>query len=53
MIALIFCVALFSRYLPFLLGPQIVPGSLFLHRPLVGLQSVIVVFPDHTHLLFL
>ena len=26
---------------------------LFLNVPLVGLQFVIVVFPDHTHLLFL
>ena len=36
------------------MGPQIVPplGSHVLHRPWVGLQSVIVVFPDHTHLLF-
>ena len=35
------------------MGPQIVPppGSHVLHRP-VGLQSVIVVFSDHTHLLF-
>ena len=58
LIVLIFCVALFSRYLPFcsimLMGPQIVPpqGSHFLHRKWVGLQSVIVVFPDQTHLLF-
>ena len=37
------------------MGPQIVPplGSHVLHRPWVGLQSVIVVFPDHTHLLFI
>ena len=36
------------------MGPQIVPppGLHVLHRPCVGLQSVIVVFPDHTHLLF-
>ena len=34
------------------MGPQIVPGSHVLHRPWVGLQSVIVVFPDHSHLLF-
>ena len=36
------------------MGRQIVPppGSHVLHRPWVGLQSVIVVFPDHTHLLF-
>ena len=36
------------------MGPQIVPptGSHVLHRPWVGLQNVIVVFPDHTHLLF-
>ena len=32
--------------------PQIVPGLNVLHRPWVGLQSVIVFFPDHTHLLF-
>ena len=36
------------------MGPQIVPppGSHVLHTPWVGLQSVIVVFPDHTHLPF-
>ena len=36
------------------MGPQIVPplGSQVLHRLWVGLQSVIVVFPDLTHLLF-
>ena len=59
LIALIFCVALFSRYLPFCSNyahgatncPA--PGFTFLHRPWVGLQSVIVVFLDHTHLLFL
>ena len=36
------------------MGPQIVPplSSHVLHRLWVGLQSVIVVFPDHTHLLF-
>ena len=36
------------------MGPQIVPppGSRVLHRPWVGLQSVIVVFPALTHLLF-
>ena len=36
------------------MGPQIDPplGSHFLHRLLVGLQSVIVVFPDQTQLLF-
>ena len=34
---------------------QIVPplGSHALHRPWAGLQSVIVVCPDHTNLLFL
>ena len=60
LIALIFCVGLSSRYIFFFfvqimpMGPQIVPplGSHVLHRPWVGLQSVIVVFPDHTHLLF-
>ena len=31
-------------------GPH--PGSHVLYRPSVGLQSVIVVFPDHTCLLF-
>ena len=37
------------------MGPQIVPplGSHVLHRLWIDLQSVIVVFPDHTHLLFL
>ena len=37
------------------MGPQIFPpiGSHVVHRPWVGLQSVIVVFPDHTHLFFL
>ena len=55
---LIFCVALFSRYLPFLFklcpwGHKLSPlGSHVLHRPRVSLQSVTVVFPDHTHLLF-
>ena len=36
------------------MGPQIVPplGSHVLHRQWVGLQSVIVIFPGHTHLLF-
>ena len=36
------------------MGPHIVPppGSHVLHRPRVGLQSVNVVFSDHTHLLF-
>ena len=36
------------------MGPQTVPppGSHVLHRPGVGLQSVIMVLPDHTHLLF-
>ena len=36
------------------MGQQIVPppGSHVLHRPWVGLQSVIVAFLDHTHLLF-
>ena len=60
LIALIFCVGLSSRYFSFLvqimpMRPQIVPplDSHVLHRPWVGLQSVIVVFPDHTHLLFL
>ena len=44
--------AFFVQIMP--MGPQIVPplGSHVLHRPLVGLQSVIVVFSDHTHLLF-
>ena len=32
--------------------PQIVSGSHVLHRPWFGLQSVIVVSPDTTHLLF-
>ena len=57
LIALLFCVALFSIYLPFFdqiihMGTQIVPppGSHVLHMPWVGLQSVIVVSPDHTHL---
>ena len=59
LIALIFCKGLFSRYFSFCSNyaheatncpPQ---GSHVLHRPWVGLQSVIVVFPDHTHLLFL
>ena len=27
-------------------------GSHVLYRPWVGMQSVIVVFPDHTHLFF-
>ena len=60
LIALIFCVGLSSRYFFFFvqtmpIGPLIVPslGSHILHRPWVGLQSVIVVFSDHTHLLFL
>ena len=59
LIALIICVGFFSRYIFYVqimpMGPQIVPplGSHVLHRPWVGLQSVIVVFPDHTHLLFL
>ena len=60
LIAFIFCVGLSSRYFSFLfkimpMWPQIVPplGSHVLHRPWVGLQSAIVVFPDHTHLLFL
>ena len=59
LIAVIFCVELSSRYFFFFvqimpMGPQIVPhlGSHVLHRSWVGLQSVIVVFPDHTHLLF-
>ena len=58
LIALIFCVGLSSRYFLFAqimpMGPQIVPslGSYVLHRPWVDLQSVILVFPDHTHLLF-
>ena len=36
------------------IGPQNVPplASHDIHRLWVGLQSVIVVFPDHTHLLF-
>ena len=36
------------------MGPQIVPplGSYDLHRQRVGMQSVIVVFPDDSHLLF-
>ena len=57
LIALIFCVALFSRYWPFCSnyahGATNCPASPFtcLHRPWVGLQNVIVVFPDHTHLL--
>ena len=60
LIALIFCVGLSSRYFSFLfkllpMGPQIVPplDSHVLHRLWVGLQSVVVVFSDHTHLLFL
>ena len=60
LIALIFCVGLSSRYFFFFvqimpMGPQIVPplGSHVLHRLWVGLQSVIVVFSEHTHLLFL
>ena len=59
LIALIFCVGLSSRYFLFAeimpMGPQIVPplGSHVLHRPWVDLQSVILVFPDHTHFLFL
>ena len=59
LIALIFCIKLSSRYFFFFvqimpMGPQIVPtlGSHVLHRTWVGLQSVIVLFPDHTHLLF-
>ena len=37
------------------MGQQIIPppGSHVLHRPWVGRQSVIMVFPDHTHLLFI
>ena len=60
LIALKFCIGLSSRYFFFFVqimpsGPQIIPplGSHILHRPLVGLQSVIVVLPDHTHLFFL
>ena len=60
LIALIFCVGLSGRYFSFFvqtmpMGPQIVPplGSCVLYRPWVGLQSVIVVFPKHTLLLFL
>ena len=59
LIALIFCVVLFSRYFLFAqimpMGPQTVPplGSHILHRPWVDLQSVILVLSDHTHLLFL
>ena len=36
------------------MGPQIAPpvDPHVLHRTWVGLQSVIMVFPDHTHLLF-
>ena len=36
------------------MGPHIAPplDSHVLHRPWVGLQGEIVVFPDHTHLLF-
>ena len=36
------------------IGPQIVPplGSHVLHMPWVGLQSVILVFPGHTHCIF-
>ena len=59
LIALIFCVGLSSRYFSFLfkfmpMGSQIVPplGSHVSHRLWIGLQSVSVVFPDHTHLLF-
>ena len=58
LIALVFCVALFSRYLPFCSNyaheatNYPAPSSHVLHRPWVGLQCVIVVFPDHTHLLF-
>ena len=57
LITLIFCVALssmpfFGQIMP--MGPQIVPplGSHVFHRPRVGLQIVIVLFPDHIHLLF-
>ena len=46
LIALIFCV-LFAP------PPPPPPRFTCLHRPWVGLQSVIVVFLDHTHLLFL
>ena len=58
LIAVIFCVGLSSRYFFFVqiipTGPQIAPPLRLhvLHRPRVGLQSVIVVFPDHTHLSF-
>ena len=59
LIALIFCVALSSRYLLFFvqimpMGPQIVlpPGSPVLRWPWASLQSVILVFSDHTNLLF-
>ena len=36
------------------MGPRIVrpPGSHVLHWPWVGLQSVTVVFPVHTHFIF-
>ena len=45
-------IAFFVQIMP--LGPKIVPppGLHVLHRPLVGLQRVFVVFTDHSPLLF-